>query len=532
MPERPGEATGVFARALRVLRPSHQHSALSASVLLMTAVMLSRVIGYLREAYIAYAFGAGPQTDAYVAAFTLPDWLNYIVAGGTASITFVSIYTRYVSQDRKVEAERAFSIIITVMSTVLLAGIVVAELLATEITRLIFPRFTAEQVELCAYLTRILLPAQLFFYVGGVVSAVLLSQRMFLFPALAPLLYNVFIILGGVLLAPQFGIASLAIGAVVGGFTGPFLVNAIGVARSGVRYRPAFDVNDPAFREWLRLSVPLMLGVSLVAADEWILRYFASGGAGDISRINYAKRLLAVPIAILGQAIGQASLPFFARLAGEKKMDEFARTVNRSVYRATAVSLLASAWCVACALPVVDLVYRRGRFTFGDSESTAAYFGIFAVSLAFWTAQALYARAFYAAGDTATPMIAGTAVTVLMLPVYALLFGRWGVMGLAVASNIGILTHTVVLAWLLARRRLVPLGGLDWGSLAKALLASVAAFAVAFAVARAVETDGTHWGNVLQLLLATAAWGATAVILLRAMGSDLLNLLRQGRAAA
>src|SRR5512133_505333 len=87
-----------FQRGLRVLRPSHQHSAFSATLLLMTAVMLSRVIGYVREAYIAYAFGAGPQTDAYVAGFTIPDWLNYIVAGGTASITFVSIYTRFLAQ--------------------------------------------------------------------------------------------------------------------------------------------------------------------------------------------------------------------------------------------------------------------------------------------------------------------------------------------------------------------------------------------------------------------------------------------------
>src|SRR3954454_8831766 len=90
-----------FARVVRLFRPSHQHTAFSATLLLMGAVMLSRVIGYVREAYIAWAFGAGTQTDAYVAAFTLPDWLNYILAGGTASITFISIYTRYLSQDKQ-----------------------------------------------------------------------------------------------------------------------------------------------------------------------------------------------------------------------------------------------------------------------------------------------------------------------------------------------------------------------------------------------------------------------------------------------
>src|SRR5205814_5193939 len=117
-------------RIMRVFRPSHQHSAMSATLLLMSAVMLSRIIGYLREAYIAYAFGAGPQTDAYVAAFTLPDWLNYLVAGGTASITFISIYTRFLAQKREDEAQKTFSIIITVMTLVLLIGIGLAEVFA------------------------------------------------------------------------------------------------------------------------------------------------------------------------------------------------------------------------------------------------------------------------------------------------------------------------------------------------------------------------------------------------------------------
>jgi putative peptidoglycan lipid II flippase len=303
-----------MTRLLRLLRPSHQHSAFSATLLLMTAVMLSRVIGYVREAYIAWAFGAGPQTDAYVAGFTIPDWLNYIVAGGTASITFVSIYTRFVAEKREEDAQKTFSVIITVMTAVLAVGIILAEIFTPQIERHLFSGFNPEQLELCVYLTRILLPAQIFFYVGGVVSAVLLSRRLFLFPAFGPLLYNVAIILGGVLFSRSLGIAALAYGALAGSFLGPFLINAIGAARIGTGYRISFDARNPAFREWVKMSIPLMLGVSLVTADDWILRYFASGGVGDITRLNYAKRLFAVPIAVLGQATSQASLPFFANL--------------------------------------------------------------------------------------------------------------------------------------------------------------------------------------------------------------------------
>jgi len=200
-------------------------------------------------------------------------------------------------------------------------------------------------------------------------------------------------------------------GAVVGAFVGIFLINAFGAARVGVGYRISFDVRNAAFREWVRLSIPLMLGVSLVTADDWILRYFAAGSVGDITRLNYAKRLFAVPIAVLGQAASQASLPFFARLFGEKRLREFAETVNGSIYRIVSVALLASSFMTAAALPLIDLVYRRGHLLFSDSQTTAVYFFWFSLSLAFWSAQGLYARAFYAAGNTLTPMIASDPTT-------------------------------------------------------------------------------------------------------------------------
>src|SRR5580698_8429024 len=369
----------------RFFRPSHQHTAFSATLLLMSAVMLSRVIGYGREAYIAFAFGAGPQTDAYVAAFTLPDFLNYIVAGGAASITFISIYTRFLAEKRNDDAQKTFSIIITVMTAVMIVGTILTEIFTPQFVRWFVKGFTPDKIDLCVHLTRILLPAQIFFYVGGVVSAVLLSHRLFLFPAFGPLIYNLFIIAGGVIGGRQIGISSLAVGALIGSIAGPFLINAIGAAKIGTGYRPSFDIKNPAFRQWVRLSIPLMLGVSLVTFDDWFLRYFASNGVGDIARLNYAKRLFAVPIAILGQATGQASLPFFARLFNEKRMQEFAVTVNASVYRVTAASLLMTGLMMAIALPLIDLVYRRGHFTFADSASTAIYFFWFSLSLALWS---------------------------------------------------------------------------------------------------------------------------------------------------
>src|SRR5580704_15796226 len=523
-----------MTKLLRFFRPSHQHTAFSATLLLISAVMLSRVIGYARDAYIAYAYGAGGQTDAYVAAFTLPDFLNYIVAGGAASITFISIYTRFLAEKRDADAQNTFSIIITVMTTVMIVGTIGTEIFAPQFVRwFVGPGsggkgFSQDKIELCVHLTRILLPAQIFFYVGGVVSAVLLSHRLFLFPAFGPLIYNVFIIAGGVLGGHRLGIASLAYGALVGSVAGPFLASVIGAARIGTGYQPSFDVRNPAFREWVRLSISLMLGVSLVTADDWILRYFASGAVGDITRLNYAKRLFAVPIAVLGQATGQASLPFFARLFGEKRLKEFADTVNRSVYRIVATSLLVTSLMTVASLPLLDLVYRRGRFQFSDSQTTAIYFFWFSLSLAFWAAQSLYSRAFYSAGNTLTPMVASTLITLASIPMYSALYRAFSTPGLAIASDLGILANTVAVALLLHQRRLVPIDGLQWGELAKAGITAAVAGWLSYWVASGVAVEGSRIADLKSLALTTLTWaGAVAAGLWLTHSQLLRDLLRR-----
>jgi putative peptidoglycan lipid II flippase len=421
-----------------------------------------------------------------------------------------------------------------VMTLVLGIGVVLAEIFAPQITRLMFHNFKPEQLDLCVHLTRILLPAQILFYVGGVVSAVLSSRRLFLFPALGPLVYNGFIILGGVALSHSFGIASLAYGALVGTFVGPFLINAIGAARVGAGYRISFDMRNSAFREWVRMSIPLMIGVSLVSADDWILRYFASDSPGAISHINYAKRLLAVPIAILGQAVGQASLPFFARLFGEKRMQEFADTVNGSVYRTAAAALLASSLMMAAALPMIDLVYRlpHGHFVFSDSQATATYFFWFSLSLVFWSAQGLYARAFYAAGNTLTPMVASSLITIASLPMYRALYHAFSSVGLALASDLGIAANCLAMAILLHQRKLVAWNELQWGELGKAAITATAAGLLSYRVAAAIVVTGSRIADVEALALICITWAGAVAAGLWLTRSQLPGDLRRRKGTA
>jgi putative peptidoglycan lipid II flippase len=522
----------ITRRFVQLLHPERVHTAFSATVLMVAAILLSRVVGFLREMYIAWAFGASPVTDAYLAGFTIPDWLNYLVAGGTASITFVSIYTRFLAEKREADARKTFSAIITIMTAVLAVGIVLAEIFAPQLDRLIFNKFAPEQFALCVHLTRILLPAQLFFYVGGVVSAVLLSRRMFLLPAIGPVIYNGGIIFGGLLFSKRFGISALAYGAVAGAFVGIFLINAIGAARTGVGYKISFDWRNPAFREWVRLSIPLMLGVSLVTADDWILRYFASGGIGDITRLNYAKRLFQVPIAVLGQAASQASLPFFARLFGERKFGEFADTVNASIYRIVAAAVLVSSFMTAAALPLIDLVYRRGQLHFSDSRTTAVYFFWFSLSLAFWSAQGLYARAFYAAGNTLTPMIASTVITIASLPIYSALYHAFSARGLVIASDIGIAANCLAVALLLHYRKLVSLAALEWKEIAKALLVSVIAGFLGWDLIKFINPSGSRLADLEALVLISAVWAAVVGLGLWLLKSKLPRDLRRRKKTA
>jgi len=335
---------------------------------------------------------AGMEADAFLAAFTLPDMISYFLVGGAASITFVTILTRYRDSGREAEGERSLSVILTSMFVVLGAAIVLAEIFAPWYVHWWFNGFDAKKAALCIKLTRILLPAQLFFFAGGVFGAVLLVRKQFNVQAVAPLIYNLGTIVGGILLVRRLGISSLAIGTVAGALVGPFLLNAIFARRAGVRYRPILDWHDEGLREWVRLSLPLMIGVSLVTAITGSLAHFASGTSGAISLMTYAKRLFTAPMSVLAQAAGAASMPFFASLWATEKRTEFATAVADSVSRVACMGLLVASAMVVLGEPLIDVVFVGGRFSRADAAECAAYFAVFSVSLFLWSAQSIYSR--------------------------------------------------------------------------------------------------------------------------------------------
>ena len=511
-----------------MLRPSHTHTAFTATLVLMASTFLSRVIGLGKNSYIAWLFGKGMDADAFNAAFVLPDMISYFLVGGAASITFVSILTRYREAGREEDGQRSLSAILTAMYLVLGTAIVLAEIFAPWYIHWWFPGFDAEKAAVCVRLTRILLPAQMFFFAGGIFGAVLLVRKQFSVQAVAPLIYSLGTIVGGMLLVRSMGVSSLAIGTLAGAFFGPFLLNVIFAWRMGTRYRILLDWRDPGLHEWVRLSLPLMVGVSLVSADSWIISHFASRTGGAVSLMTYAKQLFNAPMAILAQAAGAASMPFFASLWSQHRRYEFATGVADSVSRVTALGLLAGSAMAALSVPLVELSFMRGRFSVSDARMCASYFAIFSISLFLWSAQAIYSRAFYAAGNTFVPMAAGTVITLASWPVYAALYTLYGVMGLAVASNLGILAHTVTLAVLLHQRHLVSLASLDYLELGRCLLAGLGSGAAVWilwealgVVSHKIAPGRVYWIDITVLLAGAALWVVVVKWVLEKSGSAL-----------
>ena len=508
------------------------HTAGSAAILLMASALASGLLGLVRIKYINYLFGAGNAQDAYRAAFALPDLLAYFLIGGAASISLITILNRYREAGDEAGGDHALSVILNNMLVVLGAGVALAAIFAPEYVWFSNKGFRTDPagLALCATMTRIMLPAQICFFIGGVMSARLQVRKIFIYQAIAQPLYPLGIIAGAFFLHRSLGVVSLSYGVLAGMFFGYGVLNTAAALHCGLRYRLVIDFRDPAFLEWLRLSLPLMIGVSLVMFDRQFLNYFASTQQGGITLIGNAKDLFNAPFNIIGPAAGAASLPFFASLFQQDRVRDFSISVTRAVSCLACVGFIVSAWMIALAPWLMDL-FRGGRFNRSDAAGTTRLFMILAVTLAIWAVQGIYARAFYAASDTRTPAITTSIITVLSFPVYAALFYAGHLKGLALASDLGIFIQTAALVLLLNHKRLVRLADLEFGELGRALLAAALAWAAAATATRFLPPVSTHARDALTIAVASLAWAVAALATLLATGSALPRQLLRARKA-
>jgi len=429
-----------------------------ATALWAGSIFLSRVIGLVREQVIGRTLGASREADLYFASFTLPDFLNYLLAAGALSIVFIPIFQAHLTRDDERGAWRAFSVIANAIVLLGAAGIAVLMFYGRPLALLVAPGFSEPaEIDTLVRLTRIILPAQLFHIVGGLLSAALQARNKHALPALAPLVYSAGIIAGGLIGAasPTLGADGFAWGVLAGSFLGPFALPLYGCARSGLKWSLAISPRDADLRRYLRLSLPIMIGFSIVAVDEWIVKNQASYLApGTLSYLQYGRTLMKVPIGMFGMAAGVAAYPTISRLVSGGDAVEAYAVLARSV-RLLLLLIFGAQICLTTAgFEAAYLIWGlfAHRFSAADAQETAAALAVLSLGLGGWATQTVISRGFYALGNTWLPTLVGTAVAFAAVPLYVVLRLAYGATGLALASSIAITVYVLLLGFLQRRR--------------------------------------------------------------------------------
>ncbi len=387
-----------------------------ATGLMMATVLLSRILGVARDAIISHYFGRGPQTDAYNAAFTVPDLLFYLLQSGALSSTIVPILTEFRQQGKDKAADKTVSTVASAIFVFIGLLICVMWINARPLTIWLNPGFDEARIALAVPLTRVLLPAQMFFFLGGLMMGVLYSRKQFLIPALGPVIYNSGIIVGGVFLRHWLGIHGLVWGAIAGAFVGNFLIPFLAVRRLGVHLRPCFELTNPAVMKVWRMLLPIGLGVSLPNIDQIVNKAFASYlGPGDTTAIMNAYRLMLLPIGVFAQAMALAVFPTLSLQAAEKNIPAMRRTMNQSLRNILFLTVPASALMFLLAEPIITLLLQSGKYTHADTLVTAAALRSLSLGIFAWSCQSLLTRGFYALQNSKIPVISGAIVSVIFV---------------------------------------------------------------------------------------------------------------------
>jgi len=492
-----------------------------AALVVSGGILFSRVLGFVREMVLAALLGRTIEADLYQAAFTIPDFLFFLMAGGYLTLTFVPIVSRHLAAGEEDEANRSFTAIARVVGGLMLAATAVTMIWARPLTERVFSDIPAERLPQLVDLVRIVLPAQFFFVLGSLYTAVQYAHRKFLIPTLAPIVYNIAIIAGGTIsyLLGRTGPQGFVLGALGGAIVGNFGLQWWGARRVGLRWQRGTPLRHPAVGEYFALALPLMIGQSAVGLDEVFFRYFGQFAAsGDIAALNYARRLQMVPVGVIAQAVGVASYPFLARLFAEGRLEEMRAQVSQAVRSGLVVSGLATAGVIALSIPLVAVAYQRGSFDASDTAATAPLLAIYGLAIPMWTAHQVYTRAFYAQRRMWLPVVVGTAITIVALPTYYFAATSFAAVGVAATSTAVIAAYAIVMGWLWHREGSATEVARSAG---QTLVAAVPAAAVAWGVARAVtggEPPDTSTGIVTLVAGGVLAAGAYWAVL-RAMGS-------------
>ncbi len=377
------------------------------------AVMCSRVLGLVREQIFAGMFGAGYAYDAFVVAFRIPNLLRDLFGEGALSAAFVTVFSDYETNRGAEETWRLASTVITffaiLLSLLTLFGIYFAEPIVT----LLAPDFSmvGGKTELTTLLTRIMFPFLIFVALSAVVMGILNTKGRFFVPALSSAFFNLGSIIGGVSLAilfPSLGwpaIAGMAWGTLIGGLL-QLLIQLPALFKVGCTFTPRLNLKDPGLKRILFLMLPATIGLSATQINIFVNTNFASSCAeGSVSWLNYAFRMVQLPIGVFGVAFSIAAMPVLARCAAKKDMDGLRRTFTSSLLMVFSLTIPATAGLVLLARPIIRLIFEHGAFTALDTTQTAAALTYYAYGLFAYSAVKIMVPVFYALNDTKYPVI-------------------------------------------------------------------------------------------------------------------------------
>jgi putative peptidoglycan lipid II flippase len=496
------------------------------------AVMASRVLGLAREMVFAYFFGASRSfaNDAYVIAFRIPNLLRDLFAEGALSSAFVPVFSEYLVKKDEKQAFRLSSLVTTTLIVVLGAFVVLGVVFAEPLVRFIAPGFQSDpaKFELTVRLTRIMMPFIVLVALAAQAMGILNARDRFGVPALASSFFNIGSIVGGLTVAglltdptfshpvrailekPAEAIIGMAYGVLIGGLL-QYLVQWPSLRSAGFRYQPMLSFSDPGLRRIFALMGPAIIGGAAVQVNLLINSNFASNipGTGPVSWLNYAFRLMQFPIGVFGVAIATATLPAISRSAARKDETEFKRTLASSMRIAFLLTIPSAVGLIVLGRPIIALIYERGLFGEQDTAHTASVLGFFAVGLTGYAAIKILAPAFYALGDSRTPMI----ISLLsMLTNFAM---NWSLVGVMQERGLALSTSTVGLAnfallYLIMRKRIKGIEGRRTATaVVKILSASAVMGAACWATSLGLSSAlGESFGARLANVVVSVAAGA------------------------
>lgn len=450
-----------------------------AAGLVSVAVLLSRVVGLVREIVIRANLGVTTvPAEAYEIAARLPETIFLIIAGGAIGSAFIPTFAAYFEQDDSAGGWQLFSNVINLLTLVVTAISLLSMLFAPELVIWLAEEKVAvnpELLPLTVRLMRIMLFSPIIFGASGVIMGALNARQHFLLPALAPTIYNVGIIAGGLLWPgsqPEQAAFGFAVGTVVGA-VGHFLVQLPGLKQKEARYTAVLNLKDPGVRQVMRLMSPRVLGLSFSEINKFLIIWLTNPMAtGSLPALNTAFRLIIMPQGIIGQALGIAAFPTMATLAARKQWDEMRQIFADSLRILLFLGLPFSVLFAILAMPLASLLLRWGYTTAEGISFVSFGLMFYALGLVPLLALEVVARTFYALSDTLTPVLAGGIQIVIMwllsLWFSQTIFPQLGWLplgGLALGFSLSNVVEVLLLLWLLRRK----LGGIQGYSLLNGL---------------------------------------------------------------